>query len=370
MDAYATVAEGEGTPPPALRFEGRWPSFFGIQIVNLLLTIVTLGIYRFWGKTRYRRYLWSETRLGDEPLEYRGTGLELLIGAILAVLLIGVPFALAGLVLPALVGEGGAGLLLAQLLITVALLYLIGVGIYRSWRYILSRTAWRGIRGGMREGGWRFGLVNLGLLLAQFFSLGLATPWASVRRWNALVGDMSLGSLPLASAARARRIYPRFLLAWFGLFVVGALVAAAVAAAGVSAVFDPATPPAPNVLIGIVLGLYAALFLFFFFGALIFAQYHAAYLRETYGATTIGGETRLACAVTTGDVIRYYLGNFALVMLTLGIGVLLLPFRRYAFHARRIVLEGRFDEERMLQTSLAGPRQGEGIADAFDLSPF
>ena len=49
-------------------------------MVNLLLTIVTLGIYRFWAKTRIRRYLWSQTEFLGDRFEYTGTGKELLIG--------------------------------------------------------------------------------------------------------------------------------------------------------------------------------------------------------------------------------------------------------------------------------------------------
>ena len=356
--------------PPQFRFLGLAGDFFLLQLLNLLLSIVTLGIWRFWGKTRNRRFLWRNTLLGEDALEYRGTGVELLIGAILAVLLISLPLGMMSIGLPLLFGRGSGAALIAQPVLLLFVWYIISVGTYRSWRYLLSRTAWRGIRAGMTEQGWRFGLYNFGLLLAQALSLGLATPWVGVRRWNRLVRDVRVGSLPMAGHARARALYPSFLLAW-GVVIV--LLAGAIAAIGVSAAgagFGSATPPSPARLLAIVGIGYAAMFGILFVGALFFARYHAAFLRETYGATQVGETMRLRFDVTTGQVIVYYLVNMALLLFTLGLGLLLLPWRRWSFHLDRLRIDGIFDEDAIRQTDLAAPMQGDGIADAFDLAPF
>ncbi len=45
----------------AFEFNGTWREYAPIAFTNLLLTIVTLGIYRFWATARTRRYLWSLT---------------------------------------------------------------------------------------------------------------------------------------------------------------------------------------------------------------------------------------------------------------------------------------------------------------------
>jgi hypothetical protein len=63
----------------AFRFHGSWQEFARIAFPNLLLTIVTLGIYRFWATTREREYLWGKTDFIDEPLEWTGRGIELFI---------------------------------------------------------------------------------------------------------------------------------------------------------------------------------------------------------------------------------------------------------------------------------------------------
>jgi uncharacterized membrane protein YjgN (DUF898 family) len=58
----------------AFRFTGTWTEYLPIALTNLALTIVTLGIYRFWATARTRRYLWSRTRFADDTLEWTGTG--------------------------------------------------------------------------------------------------------------------------------------------------------------------------------------------------------------------------------------------------------------------------------------------------------
>ena len=73
-------------PPPQipetrqLAFHADGGSLFAIWIVNTLLTLVTLGTYSFWGKSRIRRYLWAQIELGGDRFAYHGTGLELFVG--------------------------------------------------------------------------------------------------------------------------------------------------------------------------------------------------------------------------------------------------------------------------------------------------
>ncbi len=65
----------------ALSFHGKGGELFGIYLVNALLSIVTLNVYYFWGKTKLRRYLWSHTQFMGDRFEYLGTGKELFKGA-------------------------------------------------------------------------------------------------------------------------------------------------------------------------------------------------------------------------------------------------------------------------------------------------
>ena len=72
-------------------FEGKLGDFARIAFVNLLVTLLTLGVYAFWGSARARRYLWSHTRFIDDHLEWTGTGKELFKGFVAVLLLVLLP---------------------------------------------------------------------------------------------------------------------------------------------------------------------------------------------------------------------------------------------------------------------------------------
>ncbi len=71
----------------ALRFTGTGSEYFKIWIVNVLLTIITLGIYYPWAKVRNRRYFYANTNLADRNFEYHATGKQLLLGFLIGLVL-------------------------------------------------------------------------------------------------------------------------------------------------------------------------------------------------------------------------------------------------------------------------------------------
>src|SRR5258705_6215321 len=87
MNTESGAADESPMPSQQFAYDGRLGELYGIFIVNLLLSIVTLGFYRFWGKTRIRRYIWSRLSLSGDAFEYTGTGGELFIGFLIVVVL-------------------------------------------------------------------------------------------------------------------------------------------------------------------------------------------------------------------------------------------------------------------------------------------
>ena len=67
------------------RFTGKASEFFGIWIVNLFLTIITLGIYSAWAKVRKKRYFYGHTWVADANFEYHGNPIAILKGRLIAV---------------------------------------------------------------------------------------------------------------------------------------------------------------------------------------------------------------------------------------------------------------------------------------------
>lgn len=70
-------------------FNGSGGEYFRIWIVNLLLTILTLGIYSAWAKVRKLQYFYRNTEVDGSVFDYHGRPGAILKGRIVALLLIG-----------------------------------------------------------------------------------------------------------------------------------------------------------------------------------------------------------------------------------------------------------------------------------------
>ena len=70
-----------------LEFRGSGSEYFRIWIVNLALTLLTLGIYGAWAKVRTWRYFYGNTYLGDHSFEYHASPVRILIGRLIALAL-------------------------------------------------------------------------------------------------------------------------------------------------------------------------------------------------------------------------------------------------------------------------------------------
>ena len=174
-------------PVHRLQHDGRSGELFVIFLFNLALSILTLGIYRFWGRTRIRRYVWSQTSLLGEPLEYTGRGIELFLGFLFALVLIygpilGLYFGL-DVELPDPGEElGGAKLnalilfIAIVLLATPILMLFYYVALFAAYRYRIGRTSWLGIRGGMEGSAWSYGALGIFLGFLNVATLGWTKP--------------------------------------------------------------------------------------------------------------------------------------------------------------------------------------------------
>jgi uncharacterized membrane protein YjgN (DUF898 family) len=86
----ATNTPISGTTPDWRRviFHGTGSEFFRIWIVNLLLTLLTLGIYSAWATVRERRYLYGNTEVAGSRFDFHGKPLQILLGRIIAIILL------------------------------------------------------------------------------------------------------------------------------------------------------------------------------------------------------------------------------------------------------------------------------------------
>ena len=210
----------------AVRFLGGEDAYWRLRIKGAALVVVTLGIYRFWLATDARRFLWSNTEIAGDTLEYNGLATELLVGFLFAVAIL-VPlymiFALVALELDIVA--------LAPALIGFALLLLLGeYALYRARRYRLTRTVFRGLRFDQHGSPWRYALYALTCWGIVIVTLGLAYPWTSAFIERFKMRNTSYGDLHGRFEGRGLALFWRGLPMW--LLIVGPILAAIVATVG------------------------------------------------------------------------------------------------------------------------------------------
>ena len=212
MAEDATVASADASPSGrAARFDGRLGALGVLMLRNLLFSILTLGIYRFWGRTHVRRFVWRHTALLDDALEYLGTGGELFIGFLIAVAVL-LPVFAAYSLLQFLFADGpGHALLALEVLYYLVLFFLIQIAIHRMRRYRLTRTAWRGVRFGLGGSSLVYARISFGYGLLTAATLGLAYPWMRVATLGYFTRHAYLGTAGLALAPNAVWLFRRWL---------------------------------------------------------------------------------------------------------------------------------------------------------------
>lgn len=168
-------------------YSGESGPIFGLGLKTAFLTLITLGIYRFWGKTRIRKFIWSSTSVGGDRFEYTGTGLEKFLGFLIAVVFLAVYLGLIQMVLfffglnlmidPETASPQEFVRFMAALYISIfAVVPFILFAVYRARRYKLARTRFRGIRFGMDSAVWGYVWRAIGHSLLTTITLGILLP--------------------------------------------------------------------------------------------------------------------------------------------------------------------------------------------------
>ena len=228
MNLREAVASATAYPAPTLskvRFLGKDAPYWRLLIRGALLLICTLGIYRFWLTTDIRRFLWGNTEIAGDHLEYTGTALELLVGFLIAIAIllpINILFFLAALDL-GLIGKLSG-------VMAFTLLALLGqFAIYRARRYRLSRTVYRGVRFYQTGSAWAYAFYAVLWWALIALTFGLAYPWAQKSLERFKMRRTYYGDLPGYFEGSALALFLRGLPLW--LLVIGPLLGGIAAAA-------------------------------------------------------------------------------------------------------------------------------------------
>ena len=385
--AYSSQAPARptGTPPVhRLEYDGRLGPLYCLFIVNLLLSSVTFGIYRFWGRTNIRRYIWSNTRFLGDPFEYTGKGSELFAGFLIVC---GILVAVLLLLQIATIAIGFESLLMPVLdiAVVIAVIYFVLVGQYAAQRYRLTRTVWRGLRGGMTGSAWSYGAYALGVTLLTALTLTIARPWARARLIERRLSNCHFGDARITVAFSSRPLFPSY-LAGLAAFATGLAIAGATwilfienteyvdrAIERVLSIDDAGVTRDPDVIVLSLLFLIAIYFLAMLTVALLhtlsFAWFQAATARAVASHAHFQ-DLRFSSSATGGTMAQLAFGNFFLIVLTAGFAMPIVIQRSIRYVVCHLHIDGALDVERLQPIGLAKPLTGEGLIEAFDPALF
>ena len=287
--------------PYRVKFHASGGTFFGIVLVNTLLTFVTLGIYYPWARAKVLKYFYSETEFIGNRFEFHGTGKEMFKGFIKVILVFIAIYAIA-------IGGAAMKMPLLILLIYPIILAIIPFAIHGAARYRLSRTSWRGIHfgyhGDLKELCGLF-FKNLGLTI---ITLGIYGPWMSVNLHRYVEGHSRIGNAQVQFDGDGTD--------FFILNLKGYLLSL------------------------ITLGIYLPWYI---------TSIHKFYIEHT-SLEQNGNFYRFRTNITGGGFFVLSLVNALLVIFTLGIGYSWVVVRTMRFYMENLELDGGFNPDILVQT--------------------
>ncbi len=187
----------EPAPPPPqpdihpFSFHGTGTALFALVMKNMMLTLLTLGIYMPWAKTERRMFLWQNVEIAGHRLRYHGTGKELFKGYLKVFLAYALFFA-ASIASDRMFGKAVGNWVRVGLLLVV--LPLIPYAIWGSSRYLLSRTSWRGVHFRLEGGAGTYAKTFFGGLFLTIVTLGLYGSVMTNRLYRVQTNHTGLGT--------------------------------------------------------------------------------------------------------------------------------------------------------------------------------
>ena len=337
MSQSSEPVVGDAAPQTVrFQFQGDGGEFFRIWIVNLVLSLLTLGIYSAWAKVRTKRYFFGNTELAGDRFDYLASPVAILKGRIIAVVLLGVYTLVSYFFAP------------MSFFLFILLMLVMPFFVMRAIRFNAVMSSWRGVRFGF--GGDLLGAYKVVLLWPLFglVTLGLGMPYVWYKQNQYLYSHYSYGQTAAATSAVPNDFY-RVLFNVIGISVIGGLL-----------LFGVAFMLGESVVALMFAGAgYVALYV------LIYAGYQSSYFAAVYNNVQIKG-SRLQTDITITGLFAVVLPNTIFTALTLGLyypwaAVRLARYMQSHLWIEAADLDGFVAAQRDQQNAL-----GDEIGEAFD----
>ncbi|MFP6893477.1 MAG: DUF898 family protein [Opitutales bacterium] len=318
-----------------LAFTGSGSEFFGIWIVNVLLSIVTLGIYSAWAKVRTMNYFYGSTSLGGSSFAYVANPVAILKGRIIAFVFF-LLYMLLSQVVPVLV-----------IPLILLIFFLSPLIIVRSLRFRMQNTEYRGLRFGFAgTTGESYGVFVGGLLLSNI-TAGILFPWFYMRQKQFYIGNVQFGGSQFLCMPRTGHFYVCAGICFAMVF--GVVLFFVLVAVGFAIVFTE----------GLLLCIYLMM-------GVVTAYWHANTTNHIITSSRLEDIT-FESRLTTGGLIGLWLVNILLLVCTVGLATPWVMVRnaRYRISCTSVLADDldSFVAEKVDSTSALGDELGE----AFDI---
>ena len=325
-------------------FSGSGSEFFRIWIVNVLLTIVTFGIYSAWAKVRTLRYFYGNTSLDGSAFEYLAEPMKILKGRLIVFAF----FAVFSVVTKVYSWTG---------ILYLPLVFILTPWVVRqSLRFRYHYTVWRGVRFSFAGGLWDAAKAFIFWPMLSILIFTIPVSWH--RQTHYLADNSRFGAASFENRSTTGDFFKMF----FAIFGVMMLVAVIVGIfGGIFGVFFKKTAMSKNdftVLFSV------AITLFYIVIAIVSTAFYKVKMTNLrFGKTGIGPH-QIAASYATRSYLALVVTNTLFVILTLG---LFYPFAkvrtaRYAAAHTEMIIYGDLDgfvAERQGEVSAVGSEAGD-----------
>lgn len=315
------------TPRKRFSFTGQGGDLFAVLIVNWLLTFITLGLYYPWAKARRLQYMYEHSELDSHPFHFHGTGKEMFKGFIKAVLLFVVIYAVFfGL----LMTQELAAMIIGYLFFFVSFIGLIPLIIHGSYRYRMSRSSWRGIHFGYRGKLKELYAICIRDGLLTLITFGIYGAWFQMNLRNYVIGHIRFGNSQFEYKGDGLDFFLMNLKGYF--------------------------------LTLFTLGIYG-----FWWQRDIFNYY----VNNLSWQFPEGRRIQFSSTATGGGFFGLLVGNFFLVVLTLGIGLAWAHVRMMRYIMANVEMVGDADLDSVVQTEQEhASATADELGDIMDIGIF
>lgn len=348
--------------PHQASFFGSGGALFGIYLRNILLTLVTLGIYYLWGKNRLRTYVVGQCEFQGDRFAWHGTGKELFIGALKVFGVLAPVFFLIS-VAPVL-WKNIASELASKAAGLLVYLFLVPLAMVGTRRYRFSRLSWRGIRFSFRGRVRDFLKLFLRGAIFTGLTFGLYTPFFQTQQRKFFSENTYFGNARFAFDGKGSDLFGRLLLSLLVAAVAFGVAAVVAVAAmgqfrlsrltGEEAISQAVVAALPGFAVAILV-------------AVVAWFWYLAYRHRYYWSHTSFQETHFRSTVTAGKLLGLWVSNLLLIVVTLGLAIPWVLARNVRFNLANITLIGSLDLSRIVQEAQKAGAGAESLAGMLNI---